>query len=87
MSGSTRRRISLLTARQRQVLVLAANGHTNMEIASRFGIAQRSVDSILTAAYRSLGVGDRAHAVSIALALGEIAMHEIHLTDQQRGAA
>lgn len=76
-----------LTARQREVLLLAANGNSNAEIAVWRGVTPHSVGEILTSAYRRLGARDRAQAVAIALAVGEIGVHQIHIPDQQREAA
>ena len=76
-----------LTARQREVLLLAANGNTNAEIAAWRGVTPHSVAEILSAAYRRLGAADRAQAVAIALAIGELGIHQIHIPDQQREAA
>ncbi|MFJ5973552.1 helix-turn-helix transcriptional regulator [Streptomyces sp. NPDC093060] len=76
-----------LTARQREVLLLAANGNTNAQIAAWLGISAHSVSEILTAAYRRLGAADRAQAVAIALAVGELGVHQIHIPAQQREAA
>jgi DNA-binding NarL/FixJ family response regulator len=76
-----------LTRRQREVLLLAANGNTNAAIAAWRGVTQHSVAEILTAAYRRLGASDRAQAVAIALAVGELGVHQIHIPDQQREAA
>lgn len=76
-----------LTRRQRETLLLAANGNNNQEIAAWRGITPNSVAQILTAAYRHLGARDRAQAVAIALAIGELGVHEIHIPEQQRGAA
>ena len=76
-----------LTARQRQVLLLAANGNSNAEIAAWRGVTPHSVAEVLTAAYRRLGASDRAQAVAIALAVGELGIHEIHVPDAQREAA
>ena len=73
-----------LTARQRQVLLLAANGNTNQQIATWLGITAQSVAEILSAAYRRLGATDRAQAVAIALAVGELGVHEIHIPQQQQ---
>lgn len=75
-----------LTARQRQVLLLAANGNTNTAIAAWLGISPHSVAEILTAAYKRLGASDRAQAVAIALAVGELGVHQIHIPDEQRAA-
>jgi DNA-binding CsgD family transcriptional regulator len=79
--------VRTLTARQRQVLLLAANGNSNAEIAAWRGVTPHSVAEILTAAYRRLGASDRAQAVAIALAVGELGVHEIHVPDSQREAA
>ena len=76
-----------LTARQRQVLLLAANGHSNRQIAAQLGITPHSVAEILTAAYRRLGATDRAQAVAIGLAVGEIGIHQIHIPEEQREVA
>lgn len=76
-----------LTARQREVLTLAANGNSNATIAAWRGVTPHSVAEILTAAYRRLGATDRAQAVAIALAVGEIGIHQIHIPDEQREAA
>ena len=76
-----------LTRRQREVLLLAANGNTNAAIAAWLGVQPHSVAEVLTAAYRRLGATDRAQAVAIALAIGELGVHQIHIPDQQREAA
>jgi DNA-binding CsgD family transcriptional regulator len=68
-------------------MVLAANGNSNAEIAAWRGVTPHSVAEILTAAYRRLGAKDRAQAVAIALAVGELGVHEIHIPEQQREAA
>lgn len=76
-----------LTRRQRETLLLAANGNSNQAIGVWLGITTHSVTEILTAAYRRLGATSRAQAVAIALAIGELGVHEIHIPDQQRGTA
>jgi len=79
--------VRTLTARQREVLAMAANGNSNQEIAAWRGVTTHSVSEILSAAYRRLGASDRAQAVAIALAVGELGVHQIHIPDQQREAA
>jgi DNA-binding CsgD family transcriptional regulator len=79
--------VRALTVRQREVLLLAANGNSNAEIAAWRGVTPHSVAEILTAAYKRLGASDRAQAVAIALAVGELGVHEIHIPEQQREAA
>lgn len=75
-----------LTARQREVLLLAANGNTNAQIAAWLDVSPHTVAEILTAAYRRLGASDRAQAVAIALAVGELGVHQIHIPSQQHAA-
>ena len=45
-----------LSRREEQVAVLAARGATNAEIASAFGIGERTVEWNLTRVYRKLGL-------------------------------
>jgi DNA-binding NarL/FixJ family response regulator len=49
-----------LTARERHVARLAAEGLTNRQIAARWGVSVRTVESHLQHAYSKLGVSDRA---------------------------
>jgi DNA-binding CsgD family transcriptional regulator len=70
---------ALLTARRLEVLRLAANGHTNAEIAKQLWIAEDSVKSHMRLAYEQLGARDRTHAIAICLVRGLIHPHEIQL--------
>lgn len=62
--------MTALTPRQRQVLTLAANGHTNRQIGQALGIHPNTVDRHLAMAYNRLAARDRAHAVALALTAG-----------------
>lgn len=73
-----------LTPRQREILALAANGNTNAQIADWLNIQALTVNQILRNAYRTLGASDRAQAVAIALAIGELGIHQIHIPEQQQ---
>jgi len=53
-----------LTPRERQVLDLVAVGHSNLLIARRLGVRQRTVDKHLEHAYAKLGVGSRTAALA-----------------------
>ncbi|MYR91703.1 hypothetical protein GTY41_44045, partial [Streptomyces sp. SID685] len=48
-----------LTARQRQIVALAAAGLSNKEIAERLTLSVRTVGNHLYGAYTRLGTGDR----------------------------
>lgn len=62
-----------LTARQIEVLALAACGFRNQDIASALGISANSVKDHLKQIFLRLGVSSRAEAVAIALHDGIIA--------------
>lgn len=66
-----------LTRRQQQILLLAAEGHTNAVIASRLHISTATVNTSLRLAYRSLGARDRAHAVALAIWRGDITLADL----------
>ena len=56
-----------LSHRERQILELAALGMTNNEIARRFFLAESTVKSHLSAAFRELGVHSRKEAAALVL--------------------
>ena len=56
-----------LSHREREVLRLAIAGNTNSEIASGMFLAQSTVKSHLSSAYRKLGAGGRKEATSLIL--------------------
>ena len=56
-----------LSHREREVLRLAIAGNTNSEIASGMFLAQSTVKSHLSSAYRKLGAGSRKEATSLIL--------------------
>ncbi len=51
-----------LTAREREVLALLAEGLANKQIARRLGIAEKTVKAHLTSVFQSIGVTDRTQA-------------------------
>lgn len=61
-----------LTARERQVLQLAADGRSLREIAEALHLSPGTVRSHLQRIHKKLGVRDRASAVAVALRLGLI---------------
>ena len=62
-----------LTARERAVLDLVADGLTNVAIGRRLGISPKTVNAHLEHAYAKLGVSTRASAVVAAFSAGELA--------------
>jgi DNA-binding CsgD family transcriptional regulator len=65
--------ITQLTAREREVLRLAANGYTSKEIAQLITIAHRTVERHIENARLKLGARNRAHLISKALKVGLLA--------------
>jgi DNA-binding CsgD family transcriptional regulator len=69
--------VRALTARQREVLILAAAGCTSTQTGSRLGIRADTVARHLGEAYKVLGAQDRAHAVALAIFHGHITLAEL----------
>jgi len=68
LRGDQRQRdAGLLTAREIEILRLAADGLTTRDIAARLFLSSSTVKSHLDNIYRKLDASDRAHAVAIAL--------------------
>jgi DNA-binding NarL/FixJ family response regulator len=59
-----------LTARERQVLIGVAEGHTNREIAKQLGISPRTVESHRENLMKKLGVRTVAGLTRLALEAG-----------------
>jgi len=56
-----------LTAREREVLGLVAEGLSNRAIAARLFVTERTVEVHLTNAYRKLGVSSRRELATLPL--------------------
>ncbi len=66
-----------LTDREREVLLLAAVGHTNREIAKALHLSERSVHSKRSTAMEKLGFHDRVELLKDALRRGVIGVAEL----------
>jgi PAS domain S-box-containing protein len=64
--------VHVLTAREREVIALAAHGNTTREIAERLVVSPTTVDTHIRSAMERLGARNRVHAVALALARGEV---------------
>jgi two-component system, NarL family, nitrate/nitrite response regulator NarL len=60
----------LLTPREKEVLVLTAEGHSAPEIARRLNLSTATIKTHLHTLYEKLGVSDRASAVAVAMRKG-----------------
>ncbi len=63
-----------LTAREREVLKLIAEGHTNQEIAEQLGLSRKTVDSHRANAMRKLDLHDVTEVVKYAIRTGLITL-------------
>jgi DNA-binding NarL/FixJ family response regulator len=61
-----------LTARQKEVLELLAEGKSNKQIGTALGISEGTVKVHVNAAFRALGVHNRVNAATALLALSEL---------------
>ena len=61
-----------LTAREAEVLGLAAHGNTTRQIAERLVVSPTTIDTHIRSAMERLGARNRVHAVALALARGEV---------------
>lgn len=67
---SARARIAALSPRQREVLLLMAEGLLNKQIAWRLGLSERTIKMHRSALLRSLGVETTADAIRLAVEAG-----------------
>ena len=61
---------SVLTPRQREILALLAQGHSNKEIGLRLDVAEITVKMHVSAIFRALNVANRTQAVLVSRRLG-----------------
>ena len=63
----------LLTTREREILQLAAEGHTSSQIAARLGISPRTAESHRGTLMRKLGIHNQSELIRYALERGVVA--------------
>ena len=66
-----------LTAREREILVLTADGRSAPDIAWRLHLSAATVNTSLLSSFEKLGVRDRAGAVAVALQTGLLERHSM----------
>ena len=75
-NGASGKSARVLTARESEVLGVAARGYTTREIAERLVVSPTTVDSHIRSAMDRLGARNRVHAVALALARGEVVLED-----------
>lgn len=73
---SCREPLSLLTAREREVLVLVSQGKSNRRVASSLGISEKTVRNHLSAVFSKVGASDRTQAVVMGIRGGIVSIGE-----------
>ena len=63
-----------LSAREVEVLTLAAQGNSNKQIGGRLGLSEDTIKGYMKVIYSKLGASDRTHAVTIAARRGMITL-------------
>lgn len=66
-----------LSPRERQILILVANGATNSNIAKALDLSERTIETTLWQARHKLGAANRAQAVAIAIKRRDIDLDDI----------
>jgi len=59
-----------LSAREREVMVLVARGHTNQAVADRLGLSVKTIESYRARLMEKLGLANRAELTQLAVELG-----------------
>jgi DNA-binding CsgD family transcriptional regulator len=74
LTGRSAAAPGVLSQRERDVVVLAAQGLTSREIAERLSVSRATVETHSRNAVRRLSARNRTHAIALALTRGEIAL-------------
>jgi DNA-binding NarL/FixJ family response regulator len=85
LEDSRRDSEGVLSARELEILLLAARGLSNRRIASRLHLAESTIKRHLANVYGKMGVGSRGEAARMALAENWITIEEISLEDEKPG--
>ncbi|PKL02020.1 MAG: DNA-binding response regulator [Synergistetes bacterium HGW-Synergistetes-2] len=66
-----------LSAREREVLILASKGFSSKEVAARLFISERTVQTHLASIYDKLGAKNKTEALLLALKYGVVTLEEL----------
>ena len=76
--------IESLSAREKEVLLLAAQGLPGHVVAKRLSITERTVQAHLTSAYGKLRARNKTEAILLALKRGIVLLDELHVEPEVR---
>ncbi|MFF4541715.1 response regulator transcription factor [Streptomyces aureus] len=66
--------LAVLTARERQILVLISQGNSNRRVAKALGISEKTVKNHLSAVFMKVGASDRTQAVVMGIRSGIVSI-------------
>ncbi|MEV6197407.1 response regulator transcription factor [Streptomyces sp. NPDC051920] len=69
-----RQALAVLTARERQILVLISQGNSNRRVAKALGISEKTVKNHLSAVFMKVGASDRTQAVVMGIRSGIVSI-------------
>ncbi|MDH2387433.1 response regulator transcription factor [Streptomyces sp. HNM0663] len=76
LDSGCRQALALLTPREREVLVLVAQGKSNRQVANSLGISEKTVKNHLSALFSKIGAADRTQAVVFGIRGGVVAISD-----------
>lgn len=79
--------VLIMTPRRIEILVLAANGNTNADIARQLWLSEETVKTHMRKIHDVLGARDRANAVALGILRGFVRSDQIDLHPPKRHAA
>lgn len=85
LEGSQEGEVSVLSARELEVLLLSSRGLSNRQIASRITIAEATVKRHMANANQKMGTSSRGEAARKALSEGWITIEELRQEENERG--
>lgn len=74
-NGREEEKVDGLTAREEEVLLLLAHGHSNKQIGAALSISEKTVKNHVTSIFRKIGVGDRTEAALYAIRKGLVELN------------
>lgn len=84
LTGSDFREPEELSPREKEVLLLTAQGMQGHRVAARLAITERTVQAHLASVYNKLGAKNKTEAILIALKRGIIFLDELHIDEAER---
>jgi Response regulator containing a CheY-like receiver domain and an HTH DNA-binding domain len=76
LDPARQRAVSLLTPREREVLLLVSRGNSNRQVAASLCISEKTAKNHLSAIFAKLGASDRTQAVVLGIRGGIVSMSE-----------